>query len=353
MDFDDARLEDPTALASADEALRHLASTGARIRVAAADVFADGGALRSGLLEFDHGRRPRGVIALGTESRLIRAVLEPVCPVPFVAWPIGGLPGWVGPLDLVIVLAPEGSDPDLVAASSEAARRGASLIVAAAPQSPIADAAASRSTLQVPMRTADPLAGVVVVLAILHQLGLAPSVLPEHVARAADMVAELCSPHRDLSTNPAKDIALCLGDGQPLVWGGSVLAARAARRIAEALRRASGRPALAEDAEDLLPVLSEAGRVDPFADPFDSGQSVGRRPVLILLDDGSQDSRVRREHGELVALARRHDVRICKVDTGLVDAMGGVDAYVSLLLKGFYGAVYLGLALDRQVEAWG
>jgi len=352
MDFDDARLEDSAALASADDVLRHLASTGARIRTAAVHMFADNGALRSGQIDFDHGRRPRGVITLGTESRLIRAVLEPVCPVPFVAWPIGGLPGWVGPLDLVVVLAPEGSDADLVAAAAESVRRGASLIVAAPPHSPIADAAASRSTLQVPMRTADPLAGVVVVLAILHQLGLAPVVLPEQVARAADLVAEQCSPHRDLSTNPAKDIALCLGDGQPLVWGGSVLAARAARRIAEALRRASGRPALAEGAEDLAPVLAEAGRIDPFADPFDTGQSGARRPVLVLLDDHSQDARVRRERAELIATARRHEVRICEVDTGLVDVAGGVAAYVSLLLKGLYGAVYLSLALDRPVGDW-
>ena len=52
-------------------------------------------------------------------------------------------------------------------------------------------------------------------------------------------MAIACSPHRDLAVNPAKMLAIALADTNPLVWGGSVLAARAARRVAESLRRAS------------------------------------------------------------------------------------------------------------------
>ena len=48
------------------------------------------------------------MIAAGPDSRLLRAVLEPWCPVPFVAWPDPALPGWAGSLDLVVVLAPDG-----------------------------------------------------------------------------------------------------------------------------------------------------------------------------------------------------------------------------------------------------
>ena len=55
--------------------------------------------------------RPRAVVAAGPDSRLLRAVLEPWCPVPFVAWPAAGLPGWAGAMDLVVVLAPDGADP--------------------------------------------------------------------------------------------------------------------------------------------------------------------------------------------------------------------------------------------------
>ena len=60
-----------------------------------------------------------------------------------------------------------------------------------------------------------------------------------------------------------------LADAQPLVWGGSVLAARASRRVAEALRAASGRAALAADADALLPMLESVAPRDPFADPFE------------------------------------------------------------------------------------
>ena len=35
-------------------------------------------------------------------------------------------------------------------------------------------------------------------------------------------------------------VAISLADRNPVLWGGSVLAARAARRVAESIRRASG-----------------------------------------------------------------------------------------------------------------
>ena len=91
------------------------------------------------------------------------------------------------------------------------------------------------------------------------------------VAEALDEVAIACSPHRDLAVNPAKMLAIALADANPLVWGGSVLAARAARRVAESIRRASGRTALAGDAEHLLPVLEAARPRDVFDDPFADG----------------------------------------------------------------------------------
>ncbi|MFC6396094.1 SIS domain-containing protein [Luteococcus sanguinis] len=336
MEFDDTRLDDPTALAGIDSHLRQLATAGARIRVAAGSTQLDG------LADSELGRRPRGLIALGAEARLLRAVLEPQCPVPFVAWTIDGLPGWVGPLDTVVVLASEGSDPDLMSAVAEATRRGANLLVAAQPGSPIAEQAASRSTVLLPVPLADPLATVVVTLSALNRMGLGPQVHPEVVAERADMVAEECSPHRNLAENPAKDLAVALAEAQPLVWGGTVLAARAARRVAESLRRASGRPALAADASALLPVLRGASSRDLFADPAD-----GLRPVLVVLDDGSDDERVRRERSELLALAERQQVRVCTV--AATAAAGDVERYVELLQRGLFGAAYLGLGLVDEV----
>jgi hypothetical protein len=102
--FDDALLDDATALQAADVDLRRLAEAGSRVRreVGASDEV-------GGLLDqFDV---PRALIVAGTDARLLRAVLEPWCPVPFVAWPGPGLPGWAGPLDLVVVPLPAAATP--------------------------------------------------------------------------------------------------------------------------------------------------------------------------------------------------------------------------------------------------
>lgn len=339
MEFDDARLAAATVSPRADEALRHLAGAGARIRREA------GVSARELAAGFPAGRRPRGVVALGRGARLIRAVLEPFCPSPFVAWPFKGLPAWVGPLDLVIALAAEGSDPALMQALGEAVRRGSAVLLAARPDSSIAEVAGSSATLMVPVATGDELAAVVQVLSVLHELGLGPHVAPEVVADAADGVAAQSSPHRDISINPAKDMALQLADAQPLVFGGTVLAARAGRRLAEALRRSTGRLALAADAGELEPIISALDGRDPFADPFDEpGQSL--RPALVVLDDGTDDAGARQATGELAALAARHEVRVVTLTAG-DPGISPMDRYASLLYQGFFGATWLSIGLGR------
>lgn len=339
--FDDARLEDPEQLALADEPLRWLAGSGARIRMTSAAMSSVGPVDRLADT-FAAGGRPRGVVVVGAEARLIRAVLEPVCPVPLMAWPFDNLPGWVGPLDLVVVLASQGSTPGLLSVAAEARRRGAALLVAAPASSPIAEQAESRSSLLLPVRIPDPMATAVGMLEILHEIGLGPVVSPEMVAEAVDAVAEESSPRADLARNPAKVLALGLADALPLVWGGTVLAARASRRVAEALRRVSGRPALAADASDLLPLIDTVEARNPFADPI-VDQPDGLRPVLVVLDDRTDDAGARGTREELVARAGERDVRVCEVRTRAQAAP--VEAYAALLMKGLFGATYLGIGL--------
>jgi len=161
------------------------------------------------------------------------------------------------------------------------------------------------------------------------------------VAESLDDVATNCSPHRDLAVNPAKMLAIAMADTNPLVWGGSVLAARAARRLAEMLRRTSGRSAIAGDAEHLLPVIEATRQHDVFADPFadDPGDL---RPLLLILDDSSDDAVVREQAGELRAAAARHGVR---VETVTTEADAEVGRYASLLLTGTFAAEYLRVGL--------
>lgn len=339
--FDDSLLENEDALAAADPVLRRLAEAGARLRRESADALEP-------ITRLTDLPRPRAVVAAGSEARLVRAVLEPVCPVPFVAWPAHGLPGWVGALDLVVVMASDGAEPGLIASVHEAARRGAQVLIACPPASLVAEHAASRSTVLLPTSTADPLSAAVSVLAGLHRLQLGPAVDPESVADALDRVAEQCSPYTNVAENPAKDLAMGLAEAQPLVWGGSVLAARAGRRVAEALRAASGRAALSADAEELLPILESQVPRDPFADPFEDDVSVDRRPTLVLLDDGSHDSLVRRDQNRLLAAAEHQDVRVCTVAH---HGGGDMDRYVTLLQTGMFAAVYLAAGLGRYAEA--
>jgi len=333
--FDDALLEDEGALAAADPLLRHLAEAGARVRIehgSATDAVA-------GLAGDD---RPRAVIAVGPEARLVRALLEPVCPVPFMAWPTAGLPGWVGPLDLVVVLAPETATADLVATAREAVRRGAQLVVACGDASPLTEHAGSSATTFLTTRTGDNLAAAVVTADALHRLGLGPAVDAERIADTLDDVARRCSPYVDLALNPAKDLALATGEAQVLLWGGSTLAARAARRIAEALRLNSGRAALAADVAALLPVLESAPVPDPFADPFDAPPVA--RPVLVVLDDQVDEHWIRTGRSELGAAAARNSVRVVDL---VADSGDDLQRYAQLRQLGLYGATYLGIALGR------
>jgi Bacterial phospho-glucose isomerase C-terminal SIS domain len=342
--FDETRLDDPAALAADYDHLRRLAGAGARVRAeldAAAPMLAGLG---------PNGFRPRAVVAAGRDARLVRAVLEPVCPVPFVAWPGPGLPGWSGALDLVVVLAGAEADSGAVSAVTEGMRRGCGLLVACPEKSPIGEAVAdARHAIWLPSQSDDQLATAVAVLQALHQLELGPAVEGLAVAAALDDVAVECSPNSDVAANPAKDLALMLADALPLIWGGSVLAARAARRVVEAVRLASGRPALAADAEHLLPVLATQPKRDLFADPFDGdGEEQSLRPGLIVLDDGADDPPVLAARQRLLDTAEQHDVRV-----RVVEHANGTDIarYAALMHSGRYAAAYLGLGLGRYGAA--
>lgn len=348
--FDDSRLDDEAALAACDGMLRPLAEAGARVRREAGGASE---AIEAAVQQTAGETRPRAVVAAGPDSRLLRAVLEPWCPVPFVAWPGPSLPGWAGSLDLVVVLAPEGSDSGTASAVAEAVRRGCQLVVACPQRSMVADHAAGRHSTVLPVTSGDQLATAVVMLQFLDRLDLGPDADPEAVATALDDVAIACSPYRDLAVNPAKMLAIALADSLPLIWGGSTLAARAARRVAESIRRTSGRAALAADAEHLLPVVAATARhdvfadpyADPYADPDDDPAAEDRRPMLVVLDDGSADASVREQRGRLAAAADERGVR---VETVATEAANEVARYAALLSTGTFAAAYLGVGLGRQ-----
>lgn len=335
-DFDDSRLEDPDLLRLADPLLLPLAESGARLR-------REYERAAGPIAELADAQRPRAVIAFGPEARLLRAVLEPTCPVPFVAWPALGLPGWVGPLDVVVLMGRRG--PESLAVAHEAVRRGCRLLVSCPPDSQLALQAASRATTLLPA-SADPLSAAIVALAALHTMGLGPVVLPETVAAAMDAVADECGYRADVSSNPAKALSLDLADTMPLVWGGTILSARASRRIAEALREASGRIGLSADSAALLPVIHATQPRDPFSDPFLDGGSL-LRPGLLLIDDGMDDEAAAESRLHLTEAAEAADIRVSRLTSTQGSA---IERYVTVLLQGRFAAAYLQIGLGRSLS---
>lgn len=333
-DFEDSRLEDAAVLSQADGLLRPLAESGSRLRREA--LMAEGA-----LSQLGREEQIRALITFGPEARLLRAVLEPTCPVPLVAWPRLGLPGWVGPLDVVVVLG--GGDKASLAGAFEAVRRGCRLLIVAPPDSLLAREGGSTATTVLPTATGDPLAAAIIALAGLNRLGLGPEISLSGVADAMDTVAEESSAQLDVSQNPAKAMALELADAAPLVWGGSILAARASRRIAEALRAASGRVVLSADAGALEPLLSAVAPRDPFADPFEDDAPT-RRPGLVMIDDGRDDEQAIEERRRLSALAHTQEIMISELSHDRGDPM---ERYVTVLLKGLFAASYLQIGLNR------
>ena len=294
--FDDSRLDDPAALEATDHLLRRLAGAGARVR-------AEIDASEEALSKLGYRRLPPA----GDRRRRTGRPAGP-------GRARAGLPGavrglarsWPAGLDRSARPGDRArrhgrATPAAMSAASEAVRRGCGLMVASPENSPVAQASAgSRHAIRLPSQSDDQLAAAVAVLQGLHQLELGPAVDAKAVAAMLDDVAIECSPNNDVASNPAKDLSLMLADALPLVWGGSVLAARAARRVVEAMRLASGRPALAADAGHLLPVLANQPPRDVFADPFDQPEEL--RPGLVILDDGVDDPGV---DGDTAASWRR------------------------------------------------
>src|SRR3954471_19429626 len=336
--FDESRLDDEAALERADARLRVLAESGARVRREATEA-ADG--VAAAVATARDAARPRAIVAAGPDSRLLRAVLEPWCPVPFVAWPGPALPGWAGGLDLVVVLASARTDRGPAGAVAEAVRRGCQVVVACPAGSLVARHAEGRWSTLVPTVTRDQLATAVVVLEYLDQVALGPRADHSDVATALDDVAIACSPHRDIAVNPGKMLAIAMADANPIVWGASSLAARAARRVSETIRRASRRSAIAGDAEHLLPLIEAARPRDVFDDPFAEGGSEPR-PMLLIFDDGADDQVAHEDRDRLREAAAAHGVRVEKVTT---EADTEVARYASLVLSGRYAAEYLRLGL--------
>ena len=126
--LDDAILSDPKRLVQAGgDLLESVASAGAHVRSALAEIDHDliAAIVRRG--------RPRAVVFVGAGGSGAAGEIVVACAgrgsaIPMFTTGGPGLPGWIGALDLVVVISAAGSSPEALLAVAEAGRRGAHVV---------------------------------------------------------------------------------------------------------------------------------------------------------------------------------------------------------------------------------
>ena len=268
------RLDDAELVQAGDPGgmLRQIASSGAQVRTALrACAEADLSALHPDV-------RPRAVVVTGAGGAggavfacdALSAICGTGAPVQVTGVSGYQLPGWIGAADLVIVVSRSGHTAEALALAAEAARRGCDLAGVGAADSPLGELIGQARGAYVPVATVGPARAMawaltVPLLVIAARLGAAriDEASYEEAAAAMEYVSHQCRPSSESFVNPAKSLALDLVGRLPVVWGGSALAAAAARRFVSQLAANAKHPALAG-------VLPEAGRdqVAVFDGPY-------------------------------------------------------------------------------------
>lgn len=291
--LDDTLLDDPARLADADTAgaLRASALAGAQVRAAVelADEMSLGARLDVG--------RPRALVLISRPGsgasvpRLLAALLSPGCPVPVVITDV--VPSWIGALDVVFAHTDDPGDRELAGSLERAARFGATVVVSATPEGPVAASVAGKGVLitpRIPVPTGQVFARAYAVgLLTLRGLGLLDIDL-ESLADNLDSEAERDHLQHESFVNPAKALALRLADRTPLLWGLDPVATATAAQAAHVL---AGHAALVSDVADYREAATRAALHraavagtsghDIFADPTDPDDPGGVRPRVLLL----------------------------------------------------------------------
>lgn len=308
-------LDDVERLASADrDGLLHSAAmAGAQVRAVAQ-------AQSEGVLDSLGDLRPRAVVVVtggsATAARaaaLVVAVLGTRIDVPISVCP--GLPGWIGPLDVVVVIGEDAGDPHLADAFSRAARRRAEVVLAAPLEGPLREAvgdgdrADSRFVNLAPRLPVDPrfrfsghVAALVAVLTGLTAVRLTPP--PAALADLADLLdAEALADHpgQESFYNQAKSLAL-RSAGVDCAWAGDTAgAAVIAAQAAAVFFAVAGQPVAAVDEAAGLAAsqaaASGAGTDSIFYDPDFDEPSTASSLRLFLVTTAAREWYVQQRVG--------------------------------------------------------
>jgi hypothetical protein len=370
---DEALLDDADGLGRADtgQVLLALADAGAQVRRASQAV-AD-----SGLRVASSGDRPRTVAVAvaahcGPVVPALTALTAATASVPVVEVGGSALPGWVGPLDLLVLAGPYGDEPALLALAEQAYRRGCGVAAVAPAGSPLDSAAEQGRGLR--LHTLVRAAGgpekvaardafwplLTGLLAIGQACGVGtygPGESFDALADRLDAVGLRCRPAAETYLNPAKSLALDLSGTLPVVWGTGPVAGVAAARFAAALTSVAGLPALSGTLPDAAVASGNLfdgslGRAsgdsdDFFRDRVEEVEPMRLRPVLLVDDDAPA---VRRQ----VELVRRVAADLA-LQFNEANAEGGdpLARFGELVALGDFAAAYLALTTGHDTGSAG
>jgi glucose/mannose-6-phosphate isomerase len=308
---DDAVLDDVTALLEADPGLmlRATADAGAQIRRALT------GLDRDTVAQVAAEGRPRTVVVVGMggsgiSGDVLTAVCGSGCPVQVTTLRGYALPGWVGPLDLVIAVSCSGSTEETLLLAAEAVKRGCRVVgvgSAGSPLEQVVRGTGSGAFLAVDAGDLMPRASLWLLatplLVLAHELRIAD--VPDSALLAAadelDRVATECGVQVPTADNPAKLLGLSLADSVPMVWGTSFVGDLAAYRLACQLNENAKLPVawggIPEANHNQVVALdgpfAASRAADVFHDPFTDGAAPARLRLVLLrdTDEHPQDAR--------------------------------------------------------------
>ena len=368
---DDLLLDDPDALLAVDTGgrLRSAAAAGAEVRSAATDVD------RDALARLAADGRPRGLLVVGAgpaalAGDVLVAVTGPGSPLPVLVHRGLVLPGWVGPLDVVVAMSPDGRTPETVATAEEAVRRGARLVTVAPSRSPlaaVAEAVPDSVHLPVaptpapdapgPMLRAGLWAGAVPLLLLGEAWGLCALGTPllDRLADDLDETAVASGLGLPLVDNPAKSLGLALAESLPVVWGTGDVGPVAATRLADLVAAEAGVPVVHGSVADAVhgsaailggPLAGALDVEDIFRDRV-AEPDVETRVRMVLLRDAEERPLAVERARALAAVAERRGVPVSVLTARgdhrllrLASLVGPIDwavAYAGLALGGSAG----------------
>ncbi|MGL5857459.1 MAG: SIS domain-containing protein [Angustibacter sp.] len=368
----DGLLDDLDAIEASDptRVLRELATAGAQVRSSAVR------GAEAGVRAWDGGR-PRSVLvaSLGGSAAVadVLALLAGAgSPVPVTIRRGLPLPGWVGPMDLVVAVSVSGHARGPLALAAEAGRRGAQLLTVGAPDSPLAAVCAQARGVHVPMVRLSPdgqrvstssrtsfWSLLVPVLQAADALGVVdvPDEVLDRVADRLDAEAEACRPASESFVNPAKMLATQLIGSVPVMLGDGLVTGVAARRAAAMLARTARTPAvhgsLPDDASEVVATFDgpfTAAEQDVFADPFldDPGSTAPRLRLVLLREPAPEPGVDEQEAFESADLADQ--VRAMAQEVGVAvseivaDRGHPLERLAGLVARTDFAATYLALA---------